>query len=395
MPASHIDSYRLKESRLVAGVMSGTSLDAVDVALVRLAGTGAALRHSVAGLLAVPISADLRRRLLAASVGDMGLRETFELDADLGELYADAVMELLTQAGMAPGELDAIGLHGQTVYHAPRRSPNGLSVQIGSAAVVAERLRSIVVNDFRAADVAAGGEGAPLVPYCDFVLLHDASLNRVALNIGGIANITWLPGDAHPDTLIAFDTGPGNMLVDAAMRMMFNRDYDANGDVAASGLVNTAWLAELLADEYFAAPPPKSAGRERFGEERGRTLVADARAAGLAEADIVATLTMLTARTIADAVGRFAAKGLPVHEVIVGGGGARNATMMAMLHGAMQAYGEDVSVVASDAVGIPSDAKEAICFAILANEAILETPAGLRSVTGAARNVICGAIRLP
>jgi anhydro-N-acetylmuramic acid kinase len=388
---SRIDSYRARTTRLVAGVMSGTSLDGIDVALVEITGSGTALHHKLCGFTAISYREELKRMLLRASSGEMSLRETFELHADLGAVYADAIESALSEHGSVPSELDAVGLHGQTVYHAPRREPNGITVQLGSAAVVAQRLGAIVVNDFRSNDVAAGGEGAPLVPYCDYALLHVRDRNRVSLNIGGIANITWLPGDATPETLIAFDTGPGNMLIDAAMRMLNDREFDAGGDFAASGTSDENWLEELMQHPYFRLSPPKSAGRENFGEDAGRLLVAEAQARGLFENDIVATLTKLTARTIARAINDYCAHGTAVDELIVGGGGAHNATMMRMLADELP----DTRILCSNEAGLDADAKEAICFAILANETLCEVPANVPSVTGALRRVSCGSITLP
>jgi anhydro-N-acetylmuramic acid kinase len=388
---SYIDAYRGRPERLVAGVMSGTSLDAIDVALVRVGGTGASLSHELVAFQAVEFDPAMKGRLMAAAEGTIMIRDAFELDADLGGVYADAIEATIRSASIAAGTLDAVGLHGQTVYHAPRRGGAGVTAQIGSAAIVAERLRAIVVNDFRSADVAAGGEGAPLVPYCDFALLRSTELNRVALNIGGIANITWLPTDARPDHLVAFDTGPGNMMIDAAMRELRGEEFDAGGALAAEGTVDREWLDALMADPFYSAQPPKSAGREHFGEEAARRLVCDARSRGVADADVVATLTALTARTIGRAVVDFASRGARVDEIIVGGGGARNATLLRMLASEMPG----AEVLPADDFGLPADAKEAICFAILANEALMETRANVISVTGAARPVVCGSIRLP
>jgi anhydro-N-acetylmuramic acid kinase len=386
-----ITSYREKKTRLVAGVMSGTSLDGIDVAFVEIAGSGEGLRHSLRGYREAPIDPIMRGRLLSLSAGEMPVREAFELDADLGRLYADVIAAAAEEEGIPLTALDAVGLHGQTVYHAPRRSPAGVTVQIGSAAAVVERLRTIVVNDFRTADVAAGGEGAPLVPYCDFVLLRSPGVSRVALNIGGIANVTWLPRDASLDSLVAFDTGPGNMLIDAAMRHIHGLDLDEGGAHAAAGTPDERWVARLLDDEYYAWPPPKSAGRERFGEDVGRALAAEGLSMRISPDDIIATLTLLTARSIAEGVRRHAARGTEVDEMIVGGGGSRNRTMMAMLASELPG----TRVMPSDEAGLPASAKEAICFAILANEALMEERANVISVTGAGRPVICGAIRLP
>ncbi|KXK51216.1 MAG: Anhydro-N-acetylmuramic acid kinase [Chlorobi bacterium OLB7] len=370
--------------------MSGTSLDGVDVAFVQIEGCGQALQFQLLGFATLPYSPALRSQLLRASDGQLPLREAYELDSDLGLVYADAIAEAARQWGIAPGAIAAVGLHGQTVYHNPNRLPAGVTVQIGSAAAVAQRLQTLVVSDFRTNDVAVGGQGAPLVPYCDLLLLRSPLRNRVALNIGGIANLTALPTSATAETLIAFDTGPGNMMIDAAMRHLFGSDYDAAGNVAATGTVNAPLLWQLLANPYFQAPPPKSAGREDFGEEVGRAVAQQALADGISPESIIATLTQLTATTIAEAIGSHCGFASSVDELIIGGGGVHNRTLMRMLGEAMPT----VRILPSDECGLPSDAKEAICFAVLANEALCEVPANVPSVTGAARRVVCGAIRI-
>lgn len=386
---SYIERYRACARRIVAGVMSGTSLDGIDVAVCAIEGTGDTLRQTLLAFACVPYSDDIRARLLAASRGDLRLRETFELETQLAVAYADAVHATMSRAGIA--SIDAVGLHGQTVYHAPDAEPAGLTVQLSGGATLADRLGAIVVDDFRSADVASGGQGAPLVPYCDLALLRPVSHNRIALNLGGIANLTWLHRDANASNLIAFDTGPANVLVDAAMRLLFDHDYDADGAIAAVGVVHEQWLEHIIASHpYFARSSPKSTGREQFGEDYGRELVASGRARGLRPSDIVATLTALTARTVAQAARRVA-DGEVIDEVIVAGGGARNATMMRML----REYLAGTHVITTDELGIPGDAKEAICFAVLANEAICETPANVPSVTGARARVVCGALRMP
>lgn len=381
------DSYRTTESRLVAGIMSGTSLDGIDVALVRIEGSGSELQFRTEAFCSVPYSGEVRERILRAASGELPMREAFELDVDLGRIQGEAVRSVVAGAGLEPSDLDAVGMHGQTIYHAPRRSPGGVSVQIGNGAVVAEMLRTIVVSDFRAADVAAGGEGAPLVPYCDYLLFHSSERDRVALNIGGIANLTLLPRDAEPNSLTAFDTGPGNVLIDAAMRFLKGRDMDEGGRCAAHGNVAVPWLDELLHDPYYQLKPPKSTGREHFSERMGRELAERGKGMGLCDEDIIATLTNLTARTIADGIRRRGI-GTP-DDLIVGGGGAHNATLMGMLADELQG----TSVFPADQCGISADAKEAICFAILANESLCGRPANVPSVTGASRPVILGAVR--
>jgi anhydro-N-acetylmuramic acid kinase len=388
-PRSRILRYRGREPRFVAGVMSGTSLDGIDVAICTISGTGSTLRQSLVAFESTPYDDAVRRRLLAASAGTLPMREVYELEAELGVAFATAITAAITSAGIA--SIDAVGLHGQTVYHAPGYAPAGVTVQLAGAATVAARLGSIVVSDFRAADVAADGQGAPLVPYCDLVLLGTRESNRIALNIGGIGNLTWLPREARAESLIAFDTGPGNMLVDAAMRALYGRDYDEAGAVAAQGKVDRDWLREIIdAEPYFAAAWPKSTGRELFGEERGALLVREGASRGLDAPSIVATLTALTASTIAMAARRVAGDA-GIDEIVVGGGGVLNRTLMGMLAAELPG----TRVMSADDVGLRADAKEAICFAILANEALLETPANVPSVTGARAHVVCGAIHLP
>lgn len=368
--------------------MSGTSLDGVDVAFVEIIGNGSQPDCRLLHFATAPYESDLKCQLLKACVGNMNMREFLALDVDLGAVYAEAIKQAAKSAGLQLSQIDAVGLHGQTVWHNPNRTPNGITVQIGSAAVVAEMLGTVVVNDFRSNDVAAGGEGAPLVPFCDLLLLASNQKNRVALNVGGMANLTWLPVGATPDTLIAFDTGPGNCLIDAAMFDLKSLHFDAGGEFAAQGRVHENLLAELLDDPWFSMPPPKSTGREAFGAPFAQELVSDWLAQGVSEVDIVATLTAFTARTIAMGIQNFAAGEQPVHEVLVSGGGAHNRTLMRML-------GEEISgavIRPAEDVGISSDAKEAFCFAILAHARLCETPNNVPSVTGASRPVVGGAV---
>lgn len=372
-------------SRLLVGVMSGTSLDAIDIAIVEIDGEHDDLNVNLLAHGDRPFDGQTRSRLHRASSGQMHIRDAFDLDADLGCLYAEAVLDVLREHHVTR-PIDAIGLHGQTVYHNPRRAPAGVTVQLNGAAIVAERLGATVVSNFRSADVAAGGEGAPLVPWCDFLLLRSPELNRIALNIGGIANITWLPRDVSLETLVAFDTGPGNMMIDAAVDYLFGQPIDRNGAIAASAHPDTVWLDDLMRDDYYACPYPKSAGREQFGRERTMEVVNFARARGLEDRTIVATLTALTARSIAHGIA-LASQGMSVDELIVGGGGVRNVTLMGFLAGELSR----VRIRASDEFGLPSDAKEAVCFALLADAHLRGVPANVPSVTGAARQVISGA----
>jgi len=365
--------------------MSGTSLDAIDIAIVDVEGGRDEIALKCVAHGDHPFDIRMRERLERASTGKMNIREAFELESDLGLLYADAIVDFIREHGVE-NAIDGVGLHGQTVYHNPRRKPAGVTVQLNGAAIVAERLRVPVISDFRSADVAAGGEGAPLVPYCDYALLRSSEQARVALNIGGIANITWLPRKVSLDALIAFDTGPGNMMIDAAVDSLFGVPFDSDGGIAASAVPDARWLDELMDDEYYARPFPKSAGREQFGRERVAREIGRARTLGLDDRTIVATLTAVTAQSIARGI-QLATSGATVDEVIVGGGGVRNGTLMKMLADALPGS----RLRTSDDFDLPSDAKEAICFALLADAHLRGVPANVPSVTGASRRVVLGA----
>ena len=380
---------------LIAGVMSGTSLDGIDVAFVTLDGSQMSDARIGAPALTLrsfhtePIDSVLKSRLLDLCAGNATVRELGALHVELGRLYADAIRRGAEAGGIEIGAIDAVGLHGQTVWHDPRRKPEGITMQIGSGAIVAEALGTAVVDDFRSADVAAGGEGAPLVPLFDLTYLASPDRSRAVVNIGGIANVTWLPRGVAAADVIAFDTGPGNGMIDAAMRQLYGKEYDEGGACAASGTVIPDLLMSLIADPWLAAPPPKSTGRERYGEEQGRKIAEDAVAGGAKPHDVIATLTMFTAITIADAIDTFCAKGEWVDDIVLCGGGALNRTLRANL----EARSPGTTVISTDDLGIPADAKEAICFAFLAWSTLCGRPGNLPSVTGAERAVVLGAVR--
>lgn len=386
---------------LYIGIMSGTSLDGIDVALVEFSDEPVfPSPWELRGFISIPFEETIRSRMLAASAGDMAIRDVFRLDADLGVAFAEATLFCLDEAGIDRREVEAIGMHGQTVWHAPQIEPAGITVQIGSAAVVAERTGLPVVSDFRSADVAAGGEGAPLVPIFDLLYLASNRCDRVLVNIGGIANLTWIPCrsdsskplDQRTARVIAFDTGPGNVLIDAAMRLLYGRQLDLGGRVAAGGRVDPKLLEELLAEPWLQFSPPKSTGRELFGEERGERIVTEATGQGVAPEDIVATLTEFTAATILGAIDRFCPASQRGREVVVGGGGARNLHLMSRLD---ERSGEATEVSTSDRLGVPSDAKEAICFALLAWLNRHGRPGNIPSVTGASGPRLLGTCRHP
>jgi anhydro-N-acetylmuramic acid kinase len=359
---------------IVAGIMSGTSLDGIDVALVDVRDRG----FSVKAFWTVPYPAKMRQAILNAST----VPEAARLHFLLGELYAKAVLK-----GKVRPEL--IACHGQTIHH--ESDPVSYlghkvasTLQIGAAAVIAERTGLPVVSDFRPRDIAAGGRGAPLVPFVDYRLFRHAHRGRVALNVGGIANITAIPPGATPEQVIAFDTGPGNMVIDAlaADYTGGKQDYDKNGQLAARGQVDRRLLASLLRDAYYRKRPPKNAGREQCG----RPFVERLRAAGLPVLDLIATATALTSSTIAIGIRRIVR--CPVDELIVSGGGAKNSEIMKHLAALLPG----VAVATSSDFGIDIDAKEAIAFAILGYETWRGRPSNLPSATGARRPVILGNI---
>jgi len=311
------------------------------------------------------------------------------LNVAVGEAFAQAAILARHEAG---GGSDLIGSHGQTIAHQPRPdAASGLqpaTLQIGEAAVIAERTGLSCVADFRPADVAAGGEGAPLVSYVDHMLLRSHDEYRVALNIGGIANVTLLPLAARPEQVLAFDTGPGNMPIDLAVRLLFPEgpDFDRNGQIAARGRVHEALLESLLADAYFLSPPPKTAGREQFGPDFVRRAWERAKSVGCTRESLVATLTELTARSVADQVPQ------DCRRVIVAGGGVHNKTLMNALRRRLSQRPVAPELALSDDFGFPADAKEAMAFAILAFEAVHGRTSNLPSATGAAHPVVLGKI---
>jgi len=381
-----LDEVRGRPERVVAGLMTGTSLDGIDVALCRVTG-GPGRPPQLLGLVAAeayPFAPGLRDRLLAAATGGAIAGEIARLGRDLGLAYADAVADLAAKAG---ARVELVGSHGQTVHH-----EHGVStLQIGEPAYLALRLGCPVVADFRQGDVAAGGCGAPLAPIIDSWLLRRPGAGVLALNLGGISNFTALPPEGDPAPVVGLDCGPANMVMDGLVhRLTGGREaYDRDGRLAARGRVDQALLAELLADSVFAQAPPRSLGREQFGQPYLDRLLAKRPPAGEQDwCDLLATAAELTARAVADAYARFAASRIPVAEVVAAGGGARNPELMRRLALAF----DPMPVVTSDARGLPADFKEAILFALLASARVDGVPGNLPEVTGAARPVLLGKV---
>lgn len=380
--------------------MSGTSGDGIDAALVEIRGAGRETRCKLIAFEALGFSAGTRERIFRLfSPATSGVEEICKMNALIGELFARAAMRVIEAAGISAEEVDAIGSHGQTIWHQPvAEEIEGISVtstlQIGEPCVIAERIGCAVVADFRPRDMAAGGQGAPLVPYVDYLLFRDAEKSRAVQNIGGIGNVTYLPAGKSSEEVIAFDTGPGNMLVDAFAVMLTDgaQTYDRDGLLAGKGRIREELLAYLMGWDYFQVPPPKSTGRELFGVQLARKLWEDRGRFGNPEMiDFVATLTAFTAESIADSYRRWVLPKGPVDEIILGGGGGRNPAMRRMIAERLPG----VPVKLHEDYGIDGDAKEAIAFALLANETLCGNPANLPSATGARHAVPLGKIIPP
>jgi anhydro-N-acetylmuramic acid kinase len=379
----------------VAGVMSGTSADGIDVAVVRIAPSKARPKITLLAHEGFKFPAALRRAVLAAmNAKSTSTAELARLNWRLGLAYAEAVQETVRRHKV---EIDLVGCHGQTLYHQPRGETYAgrrfaCTWQAGEAQAIAAALCVPVVSNFRPADIMAGGQGAPLVPLLDYILFADAKRGRVLQNIGGIANLTAIPAGAAPGAVIAFDTGPGNMVVDWLAQKLFNRPFDHNGALAAEGSVIAPVLAEALRNPYYRITPPRTAGREQFGREYAARFLAACRKHSRNKKDAQATATALTAETIARSYARFVRprmKGSGI-DFLVSGGGARNGALMAMLAARLEPMG--CALAASEEFGMPAEAKEAAAFALLAWQTWHRLPGNLPAATGALRAVVLGQV---
>lgn len=382
--------YHAHTAHHVIGLMSGTSVDAVDAALVQVRGSGPTLKARLLAFRETPFPPDLRARVLAVCEGGT-TAEVCRLNFDLGELFATAALAVAEQAGWRIEDVDLIGSHGQTVSHLPPQGGRaGASLQLGEPSVIAARTGVTTVAEFRYRDLAVGGQGAPLVPYVDWVLFRSDRLTRAVQNIGGIANVTFLPRGATLDDVRAFDTGPGNMVLDGAIAILTGGELtcDVNGRRAAAGRVDADWLAELLAHPFIDQPPPKSTGRETFGPAFAVEAVKEGLRRRLSTEDILATLTAFTAASIARNYALFLEPDGPVEEVILGGGGSYNPTLRRML----AEQWPQLPLKTHEDFGLPGAAKEALAFALLAHETRLGRPTNVPGATGAERAVILGKI---
>jgi anhydro-N-acetylmuramic acid kinase len=373
----------------VIGLMSGTSADGVDAAVVRLDGSPPSLMWKMLGHTHHSFDPQLRSEIFACFRPETGSVDRLcRLNFALGEVFGLTVIDAAHQAGLLLAEIDLIGSHGQTLWHEPPIDGRGSTLQLGEPAMIAELTGVPVVSNFRTRDMATGGQGAPLVPLTDWLLLSHSTQVRAVQNIGGIANVTFLPprSGANMTGVLAFDTGPGNMLIDEAARLATRGvwNYDPEGSLAAQGQVNNTLLEEWLADSFFQQKPPRTTGRERFGTQQATEYWSQAVQRGLNPNDIVATLTALTVRSIAQAYYRF----LPTfpEEVIVSGGGAYNKTLMRMLTEQLA----PARITTSNEYGLGIGAKEAVAFAVLAYETWHKRPGNIPAATGASRSVVLG-----
>ena len=396
-----LEEIRKKSVRRVVGLMSGTSVDGIDAALVEIGGTDEAPEVRLIAFEDRPWPEKVREQIFplfrpeTATVDKIGYMNFL-----MGEIYAQSVASVVEKAGLTLADVDLIGSHGQTIWHAPEVCdkdgfPVIFTVQIGEGSVIAARTGVPTVSDFRVADMAVGGQGAPLVPFSEYLLYRRPGETILLQNIGGIGNMTVLPGDEGPEAVYAFDTGPGNMIIDAVVSALTGgeKTFDAGGAMASEGKVDQDLLAMLQQDPYYNMPLPKTTGRELFGVQYVEKILDYRREHGLSDADLLATVTDLTAWSIVDGYARYVLPKRQATELVVGGGGSYNATLLGFLRERFAPYG--VKVRTQEDLGWSSDAKEAVAFAIMADCCVREKPNVLPSVTGAKAAAIMGKVSLP
>lgn len=385
-----------RNERVVMGLMSGTSADGVDAAILAVDGRGLKMEYRLLAYHGRPYPAALRRRVLAAMApAEVDIEDLSELNFELASFFADTAVEAMIRADIEPKRFDAIGSHGQTICHLPpgrsgKSGKTGSTLQLADPGVIAARTGVLTIGNFRTADMAVGGQGAPLVPIADWLMFADHDLNRIVLNIGGIANLTWLPAGGSPDDVVAFDTGPGNCMLDTCAQLISKGKLqcDRDGRLGAAGQVLTEFLVDWLKHPYFSRKPPKSTGREDFSKQLVQRYLRGVLGSGATGEDMMATLTELTAATIARAIHDYV-PGEP-DEVIVYGGGTANPTLMAALD---QVLGQEIRPI--EHLGMPAQAKEAASFALLGLLRLDHTPSNVLGATGAGRPMILGGVYQP
>ncbi len=390
--------YASKQQRTVVGLMSGTSADGIDAALARVSGSGPDLEASLVAFRTTPYEARVRKEILSLLEPGSLAVDVCRMNFEIGRLFAEAALDLAHRCGLRPENVDLIASHGQTVCHLPPTGPlddlsGGATLQIGEPAVIADLAGVPVVADFRPQDMAAGGQGAPLVAYADYALFRHPEKTRAIQNIGGIANVTLIPAGGGTEEVIAFDTGPGNMVIDALVTAMTRgkKTFDEDGALSALGRVDDKLLSWLMSHEYLSRRPPKSTGREEFGAEFVGDLLAKAQAEDVSAEDLLTTAAAYTAASIAASYKDFLLLEHRIDEVILGGGGSYNATLRRMIEERLPG----LPIFLHEDFGIPGGAKEALAFAILGNETMLGRPANVPGATGARRAVILGKIVPP
>jgi len=382
-----LDKIRKKKGRMALGLMSGTSVDGIDAVLAEISGRGLRTGARILAFETHPFEPPMKRRIL--KLFSAGAEEICEMNFIIGELLADAALKLMRRTGTPPGKVDFIGSHGQTLYHLsghPRRRNSTL--QIGEGAVIAARTGVVTVCDFRPADIPAGGTGAPLVPFADYLLFRKKGKVRALLNLGGIANVTVLPG--RLEEVMAFDTGPANMVIDSLVRLRSRgrMKWDPEGRLAGRGRINEELLGDLMRNPYFQLSPPKSTGRELFGEEFAKDLWGKKRRLSLE--DLLATATFFTAASIYRGFDDFIFPRFRVDEIFISGGGVHNQTLMGFLR---KVFGP-IPIGPLNDLGIDGDAKEALAFALLADATLQGLPSNVPGATGAKRPAVLGKIIL-
>lgn len=387
-----------KPERLIIGLMSGTSADGIDAAVIRLHQHAVDdIEVSLLAFASIPFTEEMRRFIVDMADPEHGRVDTIcRMNFVLGERFAQAAIDVADTAGLTMQGIDLIGSHGQTIHHMPERVESfgvitGATLQIGDPSVIAQRTGVVTVGDFRSADIARGGQGAPLVPYVDYLLFRSTTMASGLLNIGGIANITVLPAGARSNDVFAFDTGPGNMVIDALAQTLTGQSMDLDGRLARTGSVSEPILETMLAHPFFALSPPKSTGRECFGQTFCNDLMREGQRLCLSTEDLLATATEITVRSVFESYHRYIQTKTPLDELIISGGGAKNRYLRERFSECFH----PIRVVTADERGMSSDAKEAIAFAVLANQTIAERPGNLPGATGADRMTVLGKICVP
>lgn len=397
MNIQKLEKLSRKKTKLVIGLMSGTSLDGVDAVLVKIENSGTRTRINQIGFITYPFPDGLKKRVLEnSSINGGNVTDICQLNFLIPLIYVDAIKALCKKAKVPLNKIDLIGSHGQTIHHLPQKEnffgyKFGSTLQIADPMVIAKLTGIVTIGDFRTGDVALGGEGAPLVPYFDYLLFHSKNKNRALLNIGGISNITVLNKNFDATKVLAFDTGPGNMMIDIVAKKFFTKEYDKNGMLASSGKIDEKLFDALIKkDNFIEKKIPKSTGREYYGKEFLSPLFK--KFIRVSKEDWIATVSTFTTYGVFRNYEKFVKGETEIEELFVSGGGSHNKFLMRSLQ---KYFGKNVEVKNVENLGISSDAKEAICFAVLVNETLSGNPSNIPRVTGASKPTILGKICLP